>query len=170
MTRLAQRLAFDAEHGEIRDQARRYLMLRPDVLMGMLRRLEPPARDAALDAFAASVAEHGKDSVLAYLAHLGGDRVRLLQAMQDAAADLGWGRWRFELRQGGLRLSVENSPFVAGFGHSVHPVCAPIRGMLQAVAEVVLEARVMVSESACAATDAVVCVFEAVLHECAAPQ
>ena len=78
MTRLAQRLAFDAQRGEIRDQARRYLLLRPDVLMGMLLRLDPPARQAALGAFAASVAQHGRDSVLAYLDRLGGDRGRLL--------------------------------------------------------------------------------------------
>jgi hypothetical protein len=78
MSRLAGRLTIDAARGEIRDQGRRYLMLRPDVLMGMLRGLDGQARQAALDALAASVARHGRDSVLAYLDQLEGDRVALL--------------------------------------------------------------------------------------------
>lgn len=162
MTRLAQRLAFDAGRGEILDQGRRYLMLRPDVLMGMVRRLDPAARANVLEAFAASVAEHGKNSVRAYLDQLDGDPARLLDAMQDAAADLGWGRWRFERRPASLGLSVENSPFAAGFGASGRPVCAPVCGMLQAVAEIVLAQDIIVLESACAATGAGTCTFEAV--------
>lgn len=159
--RLAQRLTFDTERGEIRDQTRRYLMLRADVLMGMLRRLDQPARQAALGAFAAAVAEHGQDSVLAYLDHLDGDRDRLLIAMQEAAADLGWGRWRFERVAGTLRLTVENSPFAAGFGASHEAVCAPIAGMLQAIGAVVFEADAASTELRCAAAGAAACVFEA---------
>jgi len=164
VTRLAQRLAFDAQRGEIRDQTRRYLMLRPDVLMGMLLRLDPPARQAALGAFAASVAQHGRASVLAYLDRLGGDRGRLLDAMQDAAADLGWGQWRFDPAERALGLTVENSPFACGFGSSQHPVCAPIVGMLQAVAEILFEADVASVERTCAAAGAGLCVFEAAVH------
>jgi hypothetical protein len=170
VTRLAQRLAFDAERGEIRDQARRYLLLRPDVLMGMLLRLDPPARQAALDAFAASVAQHGRDSVLAYLDRLGGDRARLLDVMQDAAADLGWGRWRFEPAARVLTLTVDNSPFASGFGASQHPVCAPIAGMLQAVAGILFETDVASVERTCAAAGAGLCVFEAVLREKETPR
>jgi predicted hydrocarbon binding protein len=162
MTRLAQRLAFDAGRGEILDQGRRYLMLRPDVLMGMVRRLEPAIRGNVLEAFAASVAQHGKESVRAYLDQLDGEPARLLDAVQDAAADLGWGRWRFERRPASLALRVVNSPFAAGFGAAAHPVCAPIRGMLQAVAEIVLATDIIVLESACAAAGAGTCTFEAV--------
>jgi predicted hydrocarbon binding protein len=164
VTRLAARLAFDAARGEIRDQSRRYLLLRSDVLMGMLRRLPPAVRHSALDAFAASVADHGRDSVLAYLARLEGDRTRLLEAMQDAAADLGWGQWRFEPAAAALRLVVGNSPFAAGFGPSGHPVCAPIAGMLQAVGRVCFDADVTSVELACAACGAPACVFEATVR------
>jgi predicted hydrocarbon binding protein len=165
VTRLSQRLIFDRERGEIRDQARRYLMLRPEVLMGMLHRLGGPARQAALGAFAAAVAEHGKDSVLAYFAHLGGDRDGLLDAMQDAAADLGWGCWRFERSGRGLRLTVHNSPFATGFGACDEPVCAPIAGMLQALAEVVLGAAAASTERRCTAAGGGECVFEATPRE-----
>jgi predicted hydrocarbon binding protein len=159
MTSPAQRLTFDPARGEIRDQARRYLMMRPDVLMGMLRRLDVSLRRAVLDALAASVAAHGKDSVLAYLAHAGDEG--LLQAMADAAADLGWGRWRFVQAPDGLELTVENSPFAGGFGYAGHAVCAPIAGMLQAVAEVLFACRATSTERTCAAAGASFCTFRA---------
>jgi uncharacterized protein len=161
MTSLSERLVFDADLGEIRDQTRRYLMLRPEVLMGALRRLEVPARRIALEAFAASVAAHGKDSVLAYREHAGADDGRLLQAMEGAAAALGWGHWRFEPGATALALTVENSPFAAGFGACEQPVCAPIAGMLQAVAEVVLGREVDSVEHTCVAAGAAACTFEA---------
>jgi hypothetical protein len=163
MTSPAQRLTFDTARGEIRDQARRYLMMRPDVLMGMLHRLDPPARQPVLDAFAASVAAHGRDSVLAYLAHAGGEG--LLQAMAVAAADLGWGRWRFVQGPDRLELTVENSPFADGFGHAAHPVCAPIAGMLQAVAEVLFGCPAISSERTCAAAGASFCTFHALRRD-----
>jgi predicted hydrocarbon binding protein len=161
MTRLSERLTFDAVRGEIRDQSRRYLMLRPDVLMGMFRALDPAARQGALDAFAASIARHGRDSVLAYLDHLHGDRAALLDAVQDTASDLGWGCWRFARAKSALRLTVDNSPFADGFGVSEHPVCAPIRAMLQTVAQIVLQSEVDSAEHACASMGSAVCEFEA---------
>lgn len=165
MTRisLAQRLAFDAERAEVRDGPRRYLLMRPDVLMGAFRGLPPETRAAALRAFADSVQANGAGSVRAYLAELGGDRAKLLQAMQDTSADLGWGRWRFTLAADRLLLEVVNSPFAAGFGESAHPVCAPIEGMLRTVAAVVLDAaEVEVIEQVCAAQPGqAVCRFEA---------
>ena len=55
----ADRLVRDAERGEWRDGETRYLLLRQDSLMGMFRRLAPSARDEALAALAAAVAEAG---------------------------------------------------------------------------------------------------------------
>ncbi|GLC95060.1 hypothetical protein Tamer19_44680 [Cupriavidus sp. TA19] len=70
-TPLAQRLEFDTVRGEVRDQDRRYLLMRPDVLMGMLRLLDGAVRRDVLAAFAESTARHGRRSILAYLAGLG---------------------------------------------------------------------------------------------------
>lgn len=173
MGALAGRLVFDEACGEVRDGPRRYLLMRADVLMGALARLPMQVRGDMLAALADSVRDNGADSVRAYLAQLGGDGDALLSAMTVAAADLGWGAWRFtgqesvahreaaipaSLRQHAgqddsaaplLSLAVRNSPFVAGWraeghvqGRRVDPesastlaVCAPIAGMLAAVAD-----------------------------------
>jgi uncharacterized protein len=158
---LRERLVADAAAGRIDDGPRRYLMMRPDVLMGMLRRLEPEARENALQAFADSVAEHGGDSIDAYFRAAGQDVDALLEATAGAAADLGWGVWRFERARGALALQVADSPFAAGFGPAPAPVCAPINGMLRAVARVVLGPDAGARETRCAASGHGRCEFEA---------
>lgn len=131
---LRARLRWSASDGAIHDGPRRYLMMRPDVLMGVLRRLPPGERAHVAEAFADAVADHGVDSIRAYFRQVGEDPSALLASTVRAAADLGWGAWRFEPGPGRLGLEVAGSPFAQGFGASDAPVCAPIRGMLRAVA------------------------------------
>ena len=159
--RLAARLHFDPAAGRIADGPRRYLLMRPDVLMGMFVRLEPAERARALEAIAASIAEHGVDSLRAYAARLGAPDDRLLQATAEAAADLGWGRWRLELDDRGLALEVSGSPFAEGAGGSDVPVCAPVRGMLGALATLRLGRPMRAREIACRACGAERCRFVA---------
>ena len=161
VTTLERRLVFDLAAGEVRDAERRYLLMRPDVLMGAFARLDAQGRARALQAFADSAAEHGANSVRAYLAESGAPSDRLLEIIRTSAAALGWGRWVFEAAPGSLRLTVHNSPFAAGFGHSALPVCAPIAGMLSSVAEHALHGPVAVSETDCAAHGEAACRFVA---------
>jgi hypothetical protein len=159
--RFRDRLAFDEARGEIRDETRRYMMMRPEALMGLFRRLDGPARDAAFAALFDSIVEMGGDSARAYRAHGGGDPDRLLETVAATAPDLGWGVWRFERSGGGLSLEVANSPFAAGHGPSHRPVCAAVAGMATAVARMVLGDHARAVETACAACGAPACRFEA---------
>ncbi|SPA47831.1 V4R domain-containing protein [Cupriavidus taiwanensis] len=151
-TPLAQRLQFDAQRGEVRDQDRRYLLMRPDVLMGTLRLLDDATRACVLAAFAESAAVHGRRSILAYVAGLGPDAGEaLLDLIRRTSPALGWGCWDLARRGNGLVLAVANSPFAAGYGPAAQPVCAPIAGMFRTIAETVLACPVQVEETACAA-------------------
>jgi hypothetical protein len=163
---LRERLHWSADDGAVRDGPRRYLMMRPDVLMGMLRRLPPEARSQAMSAFADSVAEHGTDSIRAYFRQVGEDPSALLAATVGAAADLGWGRWRFEPGRDRLGLAVDASPFAEGFGAADVPACAPIAGMLRAVATVSTGIECEVRELRCVACGAPRCEFEARWYAC----
>jgi predicted hydrocarbon binding protein len=71
------------------------------------------------------------------------------------ASFLGWGVWRFGRDDGGLALTVHNSPFAAASPLSPTAASAPILGMFRAVSELVLRQPVTVLEHACAATGAV---------------
>lgn len=172
---LADRLVHDPDAGEVRDGPRRYLLMRADVFSGALALVAPEHRAAVLDAFARSVALHGADSVGAYLDALGGDTAALLATMPSAAADLGWGVWRFDPPSSspGLVLTVTNSPFVQAFEdhRAEQPVCAPIAGMLSALGQACFGVPVRCVESGCVARDGGhACRFEVVPLTPASPR
>lgn len=111
----------------------RYMLIRSDAFMGMFARLPYDERITAFGAIAASVRENGAKSAASY-AGMGMEQAeKLTQTIMETAPKLGWGQWELCYDINGLELSVHNSPFVAGFGLSDHPVCAPICGMLEAV-------------------------------------
>jgi predicted hydrocarbon binding protein len=154
-----ERLSFDAGSGALFDQSRRYMMIRPDALMGIFKRLPPDQRIAALQAFAESIAEQGGDSARAYVS-MGGTGAKLLDVIAATAPELGWGIWQFWIEDGRFTLSVRNSPFAAGFGPSDHPVCTPIIGMFGAVTSIVAGKPMLAREIHCAAMGAELCQFE----------
>jgi predicted hydrocarbon binding protein len=156
-----ERLAFDEARGEIRDQSRRYLLIRPDALMGVFRRLPEPSRSEAFGALADAIFEQGSDSARAYRAHHGADGEALAHLVADTAPQLGWGRWRLAFEDGRVELTVVNSPFAAGFGRADEPVCHPIVGMLRAVSTLVFGREGEARETECAACGADECRFEA---------
>jgi len=161
MGKLAERLRRDAGSGGLYDAERRYVMLRADVLMGVFNRLAPAARQEALAALAASVEAGGGDSARAYFAAVDQDVAALLAVMADSAADLGWGRWRFDgPRAGALALEVQGSPFAAAAAWHDAPACHAIAGMLATVGSLVLGVPAEVRESQCAGMGAACCRFE----------
>lgn len=147
--------------GAVLDGDVRYLLLRGDSLMGMFRRLPPAARRDALEAFADSVREAGGRSLDRYLATRPAESVDLPALLERNAATLGWGRWRLRRGPETLLLTVVNGPFAAAYGASDEPVCAPLRGMLAAIAERVLGGGIVVEELACAACAAPACELRA---------
>ena len=159
-TAFKDRLAHDPIRGEWMDQNRRYMMLRPDALMGLFRNLPDGAQAQALDALEASIFTQGGDSARAYLA-IGGSGAALLTTIAETSPALGWGRWTFAQSGRTLHLDVTNSPFAAGFGPSPTPVCHAIKGMVRAVSGLVLGAETIVVETHCVATGAATCRFDA---------
>ena len=127
----AERLTFDAAAGAIFDQTRRYMLLRPDALMGVFRHLPEPKRTQALEALEQSIFEQGSDSARAYAKISGADPEGLLRIIAATAPELGWGLWIFDLTPARLALEVRNSPFAAGHGPSPTPVCHAIKGMVR---------------------------------------
>jgi predicted hydrocarbon binding protein len=159
---LHERLRFDTDRGEVLDASRRYVLLRADVLMGMFDALPGASREQALAAFGRSVDRFGSDSVRAYAAEVGPSA--LLDAMRDAAASLGWGRWHFEADERILRLTVHNSPFAGSTACAGSPACHAIAGMLQALASTLWPEGAGAHEVSCAAQQhggAALCRFEA---------
>lgn len=147
---LHQRLQFDTANGQVLDMARRYVLLRADVLMGVFEMLQPERRAEALDAFARSVLAYGSRSVQAYDQLGEGGTMDLFTAVAEGAASLGWGAWTFRIDGHTCELEVSNSPFAPAATRLGAPACAPILGMLRAVCTHVWATPCEASEVACA--------------------
>jgi hypothetical protein len=161
MSGFRERLEWDAEHGAIIDQTRRYMMIRPDALMGALATLPEPARRTVFWSLEASVFQQGADSARAYAA-MGGGGDALLATVAATAPQLGWGVWEVSRETGRILLTVKNSPFAAACPRGMpYPVCTPIQGMLRAVSGMVFGRLTRVIETECAAIDAPECRFVA---------
>jgi predicted hydrocarbon binding protein len=152
------RLRHEASSGAYFDRDIRYMLIRPDALMGMFARLTGEAREAAFAAIADSITERGRNSAESYVA---ADEIeRLLGVIAATAPELGWGVWRFDVESdGAIALTVHNSPFAAAAGELPPPVCFPIVGMLRAVGAMVFSAPVEVTEIQCAAGGGDTCRF-----------
>lgn len=150
-----ERVKADEVQGEHRDGDIRYLIMRPDVLMGLFAALPPTERGNALEALARSAQTYGGRSVQAYRDAGADDASELLRVMVETSAQLGWGRWSFAYEDEGksLQLTIRNSPFAKGYGKSDTPVCHAARGIFTALAPVVMGGDVSVIESRCAAQD-----------------
>lgn len=146
-----ERLVFDAAAGEYRDGAIRYMMIRPDALMGILAELPEAMRPQVLEAFARSITRAGGNSARSYQSAGAASPEQLVATIAATAPELGWGIWKLSLGHQRLDLDVRNSPFAAGIGTSDTPVCHPIKGMLAAIGPMILGSAVTVTETRCAA-------------------
>ncbi|NCF48520.1 MAG: hypothetical protein GWP36_03255 [Bacteroidetes bacterium] len=129
----------------------RYMMIRPDALMGLFSRLSAADRITAFDALTQSVLENGGKSAASYAGGGIDEAAALITRIEATAPQLGWGNWQITQLDNGLDLSVTNSPFAAGFGDSAHPVCAAIKGMLGAVTKQIFGRDAIVVEKSCTA-------------------
>ncbi len=152
---------FDEISGDVSDGSIRYLLMRPDVLMGMFAKLEGDELINALSALEQSTRENGRASMLEYRKLNFGSQDEALRFFCQSAARLGWGRFDYEWNAAGLPVfKVANSPFVAGYGASDIGVCAPISGILGAFLQVFFDESMSVREVECAAQGGDDCRFE----------
>lgn len=149
---------FDLEKGDIHDHDVRYLLMRPDVLMGIAKASGLGSR--FIDAMETSAFENAIGSFHSYVARGLIDETNALDQCAIFAGKLGWGSWTPSHAEDGTpAFTVGNSPFAFGFGASEHPVCGPVRGVVRALYEAISGSAVVVEETACAAQGAVCCTF-----------
>src|SRR3546814_208836 len=134
----AQSFEFDTQTGSVRDGGIRYLMMRPDVLMGVGTALG--SIDQFVNALTESAFQNARASFEVYRRNGLLDFDGALQRAGEFAAWLGWGRWFVAyLENGNVVVLVRHSPFAYGLGRCDRPLCAPIVGVLRAVLLVSLE-------------------------------
>jgi hypothetical protein len=142
------RLDWSAVPGQVVDGAIRYMLIRPDALMGAIMRLSPDAQAEMLAALHASVLDFGGRSAGTY--NKTATRP-LVDVVAQTAPDLGWGMWTVSHHEGATCVTVEDSPFAASVTSAAQPVCTAMTGMLSAVGTIMAGAPVTAVETRCAA-------------------
>jgi predicted hydrocarbon binding protein len=144
--------------GRLTYRGSRYLLIRPETLAALQQALESTVGSAAADCFVAG-GRAGGGKATASFAGAGRERAEALVAM---GTRIGWGKFTLErFGPGELVVTVTGSPFAEAYGRARGPVCHLIRGVLEALASVVLTGRPRVTEAVCAATGEAACRFEA---------
>jgi predicted hydrocarbon binding protein len=146
--------------GAIVDGSIRYMLIRPDVLMGVAHHLGQGREHEFLAALEASAFANAQASFAAYRDRQQFGREDFLASTCGVANTLGWGSWSLTEEADGVRvIRVNDSPFAAGYGSSPRAVCAPIKGVLRACAVVGYGKDVEVEETECVAQGNKQCCF-----------
>jgi divinyl protochlorophyllide a 8-vinyl-reductase len=136
----------------------RYLLIRAETLAALQKAVESALGATAAECLVAG-GRAGGGRAAASFTGAGRERAEALVAM---GTRIGWGRFALErIAPGELVVTVTGSPFAEAYGTAPGPVCHLIRGVLEALANAVLTGRPQVTETACAATGAPACRFEA---------
>lgn len=154
------RLTFDPNAGTYHDGDMRYIFIKPQAFMGVALEMPPDQRPDVFQAMIRTIIANGGKSAQAYRAAGATDPHALLAVIRETAGQLGWGRWDSDLDADRLIVTVHGSPFAEGYGPANQPVCAPIQGMLTAVAGMIFDTPATVTETQCTAMGAPCCRFE----------
>jgi len=136
-----------------------YILIRPETLVGVQKAIEAAIGSRAAECLVAGGRAGGAKATAA----LDGDAAGRTRRLLSAGREIGWGDFALErLTPTTLVVSVAGSPFARAYGAATEPVCHLTRGVLEALAAVVLERPAAIVETACAAMGAERCRFESV--------
>jgi predicted hydrocarbon binding protein len=151
----------ELQAGRLTEDGIRYVMMRPDVLMGIVHDLAPENAGLFFKALENSAFRHAQASFSQYRARTPTSAEDVLSSWFSIAAKLGWGQWSSAQTANDCgEIVVHDSPFAAGHGPADCPVCGAITGVVKAMILVACGEAVDVREVACAAQGFPACRFE----------
>jgi len=136
----------------------RYLLIRPETLVGLQKAVEQALGERA----ASCIAAGGRAGGARAAASLGGSAEERVGRLLRIGGEIGWGEFALErLTATELSVIVRHSPVAESYGRSSAPVCHLIRGVLESLATATFGRPATVAETACVATGAPACRFVA---------
>ena len=144
-------------HGGLTLGGSRYLLIRPETLVGLQKAVEQALGERAPACIVAG-GRAGGARATAVLDGRAEDRVRRLLRV---GGEIDWGEFTLErLTATELAVSVRHSPVALAYGPSARPVCHLIRGVLESLVAAALGQSLEVLETSCVAMGAPACRFE----------
>ncbi|MBI2922365.1 MAG: hypothetical protein HYY18_15030 [Planctomycetes bacterium] len=151
------------EFGQGRIQLRgvRFLLIRPETIVGFQKAVEREAGDAARRCLVAGGVEGGGRSARRLRDELGMKGREVVEAMCRMGTEIGWGLFRVErYSDAAFEIAIADSPYAEAYGRSTVPVCHFLAGVVKGIGEAVYGAA-GAAESSCASAGSRECRFVA---------
>jgi predicted hydrocarbon binding protein len=155
-------LEYDPASGALCYKDVRYLLIRPETIVGFQKAIEKQSQTAATDALFQGGYQGGYLSAKKYKEIQNLSDKETINFMMAMGAEIGWGNFRldqYNCDKKKLQISVENSPFAAAYSDSTEGVCHLTRGVLCGLATILFSKSCTASEVECAAKGDHHCVF-----------
>ena len=156
-------LAYDSASGALNFKDVRYMLIRPETVIGFQKAIEENNRELAQDAFFQGGFRGGFLSAQNYRELHDFDDNQIIDFMMKMGTEIGWGHFtlqKFERKERHLSIIVRHSPLAAAYGRSTSGVCHLIRGVLSGLVSVIFNKECVGSEVQCLAKGDEHCLFE----------
>jgi predicted hydrocarbon binding protein len=155
-------LKFDPEVGALTYRDVRYLLIRPETIVGFQKTIEKHSRKGAREALFEGGYQGGYLSAKKYKEVQNLSDSETLTFMMTMGTEIGWGNFKlmeYDLEKRKMQIRVINSAFAQVYGESSEGVCHLIRGVLSGLATVLFSSSSTASEIQCLARGDEYCEF-----------
>ena len=156
-------LKYHQSSGALAYKGVRYMLIRPETIVGFQKTIEETSPRAAGDAIFQGGFRGGYLSAKTYKEIHDFDSSQIIEFMMKMGTEIGWGRFavdEFDPERRTLQVTVENSPFAEAYGESSEGVCHLIRGVISGLATILFSGNCVASEVECLARGDNYCVFK----------
>lgn len=156
-------LKYDPGSGAMTYRGVRYLLVRPETIVGFQKSIEKHSRTDAQEALFQGGYQGGVLSAKKYKEIQNLSDSETLQFMMTMGAEIGWGNFQvinYDVENRKLHIRVKNSAFAEAYGRSTEAVCHLINGVLSGMATVLFARKCVGCEIECLAKGDQQCVFQ----------
>ena len=155
-------LVYDLASGALTYRDIRYVVIRPETIVGFQKTIEKHSWKGAQDALFQGGYQGGYLSAKKFKELQNLSDSETINFMMTMGAEIGWGHFQlidYDFENYKLQIKVENSAFAEAYGESTEGVCHLINGVLSGLATVLFGRNCMGSEIECLAKGDQHCVF-----------
>ena len=155
-------MVYEAASGALKFKDVRYLLIRPETIVGFQKVIEKHSRKGAQDALFQGGYQGGYLSAKKYKEMQNLSDRETISFMMSMGAEIGWGNFQlieYDLENRKLQISVENSAIAEAYGDSTEGVCHLINGVLSGLATMLFARECIGTENECFAKGDTRCVF-----------
>lgn len=156
-------LVYHQSSGALAYKGVRYMLIRPETIVGFQKTIEESSPRTAGDAIYQGGFRGGYLSAKTYKEIHDFDNRKIIEFMMKMGTEIGWGHFtvdEFDPERRILQVTVENSPFAEAYGESSEGVCHLIRGVISGLATILFDGNCVASEVECLARGDNYCVFK----------